>query len=141
MKMHKFINVISRLSLLILVSIIMACGNKEKKEPVVEAETASVDAEPFFKISLAQWSLHKAVEDHGEDPFDFAKEAKKLGIDAVEYVSQLYEKQIDSMGFEAVVDRLKQESEKHGVKNSKMGKIRLICIGEQKDDKELQTSI
>jgi sugar phosphate isomerase/epimerase len=94
---------------------ILACGNGHKKEKTMDKHVEKF--EPFFKISLAQWSLHKAVEDNGEDPFDFAKEAKELGIDAVEYVTQLYEKQIDSMGFQAVVDRLKQESEKHGVRN------------------------
>ena len=38
-------------------------------------------------------------------------------FDAVEYVDQLYVKAIDSLGFDAVIERLKVESDKHGVKN------------------------
>jgi len=93
----------------------LACGNSQKKEKTVENQTAQ--SEPFFKISLAQWSLHNAFNDHGVNPFDFAKEAKAMGFGALEYVNQLYEKQIDSMGLDAVLERLKSESEKHGVEN------------------------
>jgi len=92
-----------------------SCKNK-KVEPVAEVE-AIAPVEPFFKISLAQWSLHNAMNDNGVDPFDFAKDAKSLGFEAVEYVNQLYKKQVDSMGLDAVLKRLKKESEKHGVKN------------------------
>jgi len=41
---------------------------------------------PFFKISLAQWSLNKMVK-NGANPLDFPKEAKDLGFNAVELVS------------------------------------------------------
>ena len=92
-----------------------SCKNK-KVEPVAEVE-AIAPVEPFFKISLAQWSLHNAMNDNGVDPFDFAKDAKSLGFEAIEYVNQLYKKQVDSMGLDAVLKRLKKESEKHGVKN------------------------
>ena len=48
----------------------------------------------LFKISLAQWSLHRAFFGRGGkklDPLDFAKIAKNdYGIDAVEYVNQFY---------------------------------------------------
>ena len=100
---------------MVLLLCFLACGNSQKKEKTMENET--VQSEPFFKISLAQWSLHKAVNDEGADPFDFAKDAKALGFEAVEYVNQLYEKQVDSMGLDAVLERIKSESEKHGVEN------------------------
>ena len=52
-------------------------------------------AEPVFKISLAQWSLHRAF--FGQkgvkklDALRFAELAKKdYGIEAVEYVNQFY---------------------------------------------------
>lgn len=46
---------------------------------------------PFFKLSLAQWSLHKAIlEAKTLNALDFPKKAKELGFDAVEYVSALY---------------------------------------------------
>src|SRR5688500_8078467 len=49
---------------------------------------------PWFKISLAQWSLHRAFFGRTKpqlDPLDFAKIAKDdYGIDAIEYVNQFY---------------------------------------------------
>lgn len=48
-------------------------------------------AEPWFKISLAQWSLNKAIFSKKLDPLDFPKVAKEeYGINAVEYVNQFY---------------------------------------------------
>ena len=53
-------------------------------------ETPSVKA-PLFKISLAQWSLHKALFKGQIDNLDFPRESKRTyGIDAVEYVNQFF---------------------------------------------------
>lgn len=93
----------------------ISCNNVKKKN--VETEIENQDETPFFKLSLAQWSLHREVETGKLDPFDFPKVAKELGFEAVEWVDQLFVKQIDSMGFDAVIERWKQESEKHGIKN------------------------
>lgn len=44
-----------------------------------------------FKISLAQWSLHKSLQQKKLDNLDFAKVTKeKFGIEAVEYVNQFF---------------------------------------------------
>lgn len=46
---------------------------------------------PRFKISLAQWSLHKALHGGKLDNLDFAKVAKKeFGIEGIEYVNQFF---------------------------------------------------
>jgi len=45
---------------------------------------------PFFKLSLAQWSLHNAIQKGELDPYDFAAKAKELGFEGIEYVNQLY---------------------------------------------------
>ena len=43
------------------------------------------------KISLAQWSLHRAIKINKElSPNDFSIKAHEMGFDAVEYVSSLY---------------------------------------------------
>ena len=47
-------------------------------------------ATPFFKLSLAQWSLHKAIQNGELNPYDFAAKARELGFEGIEYVSQLY---------------------------------------------------
>ena len=56
---------------------------------------AAADEEPetaaLFKISLAQWSLHRALFAKQIDNLDFAATAKnQFGIDAVEYVNQFF---------------------------------------------------
>ena len=45
----------------------------------------------MFKISLAEWSLHRTLFDGKLDNLDFPAFAKKeFGIDAVEYVNQFF---------------------------------------------------
>ena len=50
------------------------------------------DKKPLYRISLAEWSLHRAIRDKKElNHLDFAKTAKEdYGIDAVEYVNQMF---------------------------------------------------
>ncbi|GAA4439493.1 sugar phosphate isomerase/epimerase family protein [Bremerella cremea] len=44
-----------------------------------------------FKISLAQWSLHRTIRSGKLDNLDFAKTAKEqCGIEAIEYVNQFF---------------------------------------------------
>jgi len=43
-----------------------------------------------FKISLAQWSLHRSIFGGKIKHLDFAKTANSLGIDAIEYVNQFF---------------------------------------------------
>ena len=80
-------------------------------------KTKNETTAPFFKLSLAQWSLNKAVRFEGASPFDFAQKANELGFEGIEYVSQLYTKSIDSLGMQAVLDMLKQKSEEFNVQN------------------------
>jgi L-ribulose-5-phosphate 3-epimerase len=51
--------------------------------------TAAAKGLPF-KISLAQWSLHRGIESKSVDPLDFAQIANGYGIDAIEYVNQFF---------------------------------------------------
>lgn len=52
--------------------------------------------DPLFLISLAQWSLHRALEAGQLDHLDFPKTAiKDYGIDAVEYVNTFFKKKGD----------------------------------------------
>lgn len=54
------------------------------------AQNIGTVVEPVFKLSLAQWSLHKKIFAKEHDPLDFATKAKALGFEGLEYVSQLY---------------------------------------------------
>ena len=47
--------------------------------------------ELFFKLSLAQWSLNKAIRGGEMDPYLFAEKSSELGFTGLEYVNQLYD--------------------------------------------------
>ena len=51
---------------------------------------------PFFKLSLAQWSLHNNIRGGKMSPYDFGKFAKKHGFEGLEYVNTLYKDVMES---------------------------------------------
>ena len=53
-------------------------------------ERTAVAAEPLYKISLAEWSINKPLFAGQMQHLDFAKIAKGVGIDAIEYVNQFF---------------------------------------------------
>lgn len=99
------------------VFILMGCQNQKKESKMKEEKLEETNQMRSYSYSLAQWSLHREIETGKLDPFDFPKVAKELGFNAVEWVNQLYEKEIDIMGLDAVIERWKEESEKHGIEN------------------------
>lgn len=46
--------------------------------------------QPLYKISLAEWSINKPLFGGQMQHLDFAKIAKSVGIDAIEYVNQFF---------------------------------------------------
>jgi L-ribulose-5-phosphate 3-epimerase len=55
------------------------------------AGAAAERAKPLFRVSLAQWSLHRAIFSKQLDNLDFARTARRdYGVDAVEYVNQFF---------------------------------------------------
>lgn len=102
-------------ALTILLSILYSCKKQTKKDAMnVEKTEKTV---PFFKLSLAQWSLHRTFNDDGVDPFKFAELSKEMGFEGLEYVNHLYAKQIEALGFDTVIDSLNTLSKKYGMKN------------------------
>jgi len=65
---------------------ITACGNQSKKNT-----TSSSSKVPFFKISLAQWSINKMIKNGDISPYDFARLGKKWGFEGLEFVNTLYD--------------------------------------------------
>ena len=51
---------------------------------------SSAQEEPFFKLSLAQWSFHRSIKYNNLSPYEFARLASELGFEGLEYVSTLY---------------------------------------------------
>ncbi len=70
---------------------------------------------PLFKISLAEWSLHRTIRNGDMDNLEFPAFAKKeFGIEAVEYVSQFFKEKAKTHLYLA---DLKQRAADHGVQN------------------------
>jgi sugar phosphate isomerase/epimerase len=79
---------------------------------------AAQESKPLFKISLAEWSLHRMLFDGKDGKLDnlgfpaFAK--KEFGIDAVEYVNQFFK---DKANDTAYLTDLKKRAADNGVTN------------------------
>jgi len=70
------------------------------------------------KISLAQWSLHRAIKiNQTLSPFDFSLKAREMGFDAVEYVSSLYWNELKTKPIKKVTKTLLNNSKDYGIKN------------------------
>src|SRR4051794_36754616 len=79
--------------------------------------------QPVFKISLAEWSLHKTLFGGKLSNLDFPKTAKQdYGIEAVEYVNQFFK---DKAKDEKYLADLKSRCEGEGVKS-----VLIMCDGE-----------
>lgn len=100
-----------------------SCLNSKENKSVGTAQTDSSSQDGlFFKLSLAQWSLHKAILGKQMDPTDFAAKAHQYGFEGLEYVNQLYGEffQKDSNSLNALkklVGTLNQKSKDYGMQN------------------------
>jgi sugar phosphate isomerase/epimerase len=107
-----FIKNLGLLSLSASVSplILQSCGGTTTQ--TVEEEAAK---EMFFKISLAQWSLHKALFAGELDNLDFAAYAKnEFGIHAVEYVNGFFK---DKGNDKDYLSQMKTRAADNGIEN------------------------
>lgn len=118
---------------------------KQETETVEDADLTVKEMDPFFKLSLAQWSIHKMIKEDGVDPYTFAEKAKNWGFSGLEYVSQLYPADLDNNEYskEAManfIDKSNAEAKKYGLQNV------LIMIDQQgdlavNDEKERNASV
>lgn len=98
-------------------SMLTSCSSKQGSESTSDSTaTASTEAKPkdlFFKISLAEWSLHKTLFDGKLNNLDFPAKAKNdFGISAVEYVNQFFK---DKAKDQAYLADLKKRCDDIGV--------------------------
>jgi sugar phosphate isomerase/epimerase len=76
-----------------------------------------------YRISLAQWSLHRTLRGGKLDNLEFASTARDaFGIEAVEYVNQFFKDKADD---EAYLGQMKQRAADAGVKS-----LLIMCDGE-----------
>jgi sugar phosphate isomerase/epimerase len=114
-----------RKSALVIITVCLitmhSCKETAKKE-VENTEVATSNSEPFFKLSLAQWSINKMIRKDSVDPYTFAEKAKSWGFTGLEYVSQLYPADLENNEYspEAMASFVKKcnaEAKKHGMTN------------------------
>lgn len=79
-------------------------------------------ASPWFRISLAQWSLHKLLFAGEIDNLDFAKESRDMGFGAIEYVNAFFK---DKAEDEAYLAEMNKRAADHGVEQ-----LLIMCDGE-----------
>ncbi len=101
---------------------LLSCTNTQDKKSEEETSLVVEKKTPFFKISLAQWSLHRTINKGELSPLDFAQKANELGFEGIEYVSFLYQPYLTTgdnpqVAMQALLDTLKSKSEIYGVKN------------------------
>lgn len=106
---------------------LFSCSSKPSDSTTATDSTAtsSTAATPelFFKISLAQWSLNKAIFGGQMNNLDFPAVAKKTyGISAVEYVNQFFK---DKANDSTYLADLKQRCDDNGVTS-----VLIMCDGE-----------
>ncbi len=93
------------------------------QEAADSAGTNARGSEPLFRISLAQWSLHKALGAGKLDNLDFPRvAAEDFGIRAVEYVNSFFKDKARDQGY---LLTLKDRCESAGVRS-----LLIMCDGE-----------
>ena len=91
-----------------------------KKEDKGEGDQSAIS--PFFKLSLAQWSIHKMILQEGMDPYDFSIKARQWGFEGLEYVTQLYKGELQKgfdidISLQKIAKKLNLRSQDQGLKN------------------------
>lgn len=92
----------------------LACSQGDRPAP---------SADPLFRISLAQWSLHRTLRSGALDNLDFPRTAREeFGVEAVEYVNSFFK---DRARDTAYLTDLKSRCDDLGVLS-----LLIMCDGE-----------
>jgi sugar phosphate isomerase/epimerase len=91
--------------------------------PVSALGSGGTARQPLFSISLAQWSLHRALQEGTLDHLDFARTARQeFGIEAVEYVNSFFKDKAEDREY---LGEMKKRCEDQGVES-----LLIMCDGE-----------
>jgi len=109
-----------------------------KEAPKDAPKGPAAAAEPIFRISLAEWSLHRALGKGDLDTPGFVRAARDVyGLDAVEYVNSFLKRQVGDPAATAELGKLCADT---GVKS-----LLIMCDGEGRlgdpDEKARATAI
>lgn len=95
--------------------------SKEVSNPDISTKENEVQS-PYYKLSLAQWSIHRMIMEGGFNPLLFAEKAKGWGFEGLEYVNHLYAKELEKntnsmMALDNLVKELIKRSDDNGMQN------------------------
>lgn len=95
----------TNLLLLFLLTVgFFSCGNEANKTEMTDDNQEMTTAEEtkkdlWFKLSLAQWSLHRTLEAGEMDNLDFPAKARELGFDGVEWVAHFFKNSVQNEAY------------------------------------------
>lgn len=82
----------------------------------------AIASEPLYRISLAEWSLNRPLFAGTLDHLDFARTARSLDIEAIEYVNQFF---MDKARDAAYLQEMKRRADGEGVRS-----VLIMCDNE-----------
>ncbi len=97
----------------------LAAGAAAVAQPAIRSAPT---AAPLFRVSLAQWSLHKLFFSNELNHLDFAKESRSMGFEAIEYVNAFFK---DKATDAAYLAEMNKRADAEGVKQ-----LLIMCDGE-----------
>lgn len=92
------------------------------EQPADTTAQAQSSQSPIYKISLAEWSFHKALFGNEMNNLDFPRKARELGIEGVEFVNQFFK---DKAQDEKYLAELKNICNNEGITS-----VLIMCDGE-----------
>ncbi len=107
------------------VGLLDSCAAKPTQEATSDSTSVKTAASKdlFFKISLAEWSLHRTLQEGKMTNLDFPAKAKnEFGISAVEYVNQFFK---DKAKDQTYLAELKKRCDDNDVTS-----VLIMCDGE-----------
>lgn len=118
-------NLTTGIALILILTSLTVCRNRAISQTVEAMDPGARQTKkptPFFKLSLAQWSMHRMILEGNVDPYQFAAKAKGWGFDGLEYVSALYKNELEPSGYSAkamqqFVDKCNLEATRYGLEN------------------------
>ncbi|UNY99476.1 sugar phosphate isomerase/epimerase [Zhouia spongiae] len=129
MKRRIFLKNTSQFGIALSVLGLASCAENNKKKNAENPENITGSKEPFFKLSLAQWSVHRMIHKNELNPLDFAKIAGEWGFSGLEFVNHLYNKELDkNTNLALSVNKLTTELNKRSKDNNVTNLIMMVDL-------------
>lgn len=112
MRRRQFVKRTTQASVALSLLGLSACKN-EKKNTETNIDGLSDDS-LFFKMSLAEWSLHRTLFDKKMDHLEFAAKSRSFGFEGVEYVNGFFKDKAKDMTY---LKEMKSRADSEGQEN------------------------